>query len=219
MFNAARIWKLYGTICRKGDSTEDRPHRVAKLLEVPATIVIAPTELLKKLADLKLDEPNSQKQTNRDYRQYDSREHLDLPKWLTDHGINYKQKADWEGWHMYQPDHCIFDQTHVNSQTMFMQNDQGAIKYDCKHNSCAGKTWHDVWQTIDPHTYDFEKSGNLNIHHHHHRQATGMETPPILDLYPPNMRLTILPLTWAMPSVSSDNMVIPLDTMPSVRCG
>src|SRR2546423_716170 len=27
VFNAARITKLYGTIARKGDSTEDRPHR------------------------------------------------------------------------------------------------------------------------------------------------------------------------------------------------
>src|SRR5688572_11638474 len=33
--NAARIWKLYGTTARKGDSTEDRPHRVSKLLKVP----------------------------------------------------------------------------------------------------------------------------------------------------------------------------------------
>lgn len=28
-FNAARIWKLYGTRTRKGPATEDRPHRVA----------------------------------------------------------------------------------------------------------------------------------------------------------------------------------------------
>src|SRR5690606_37816590 len=26
-FNAARIWKMYGTTSRKGDHTEDRPHR------------------------------------------------------------------------------------------------------------------------------------------------------------------------------------------------
>jgi hypothetical protein len=32
--NAARIWKLYGTIARKGDSTADRPHRRSRLLEV-----------------------------------------------------------------------------------------------------------------------------------------------------------------------------------------
>ncbi len=33
--NAARIWKLYGTTARKGDSTEDRPHRRSRLLKVP----------------------------------------------------------------------------------------------------------------------------------------------------------------------------------------
>lgn len=27
VFNPARIWKLYGTMARKGDSTPDRPHR------------------------------------------------------------------------------------------------------------------------------------------------------------------------------------------------
>lgn len=33
-FNAARIWKLYGTLARKGDDTPDRPHRRAHLLEL-----------------------------------------------------------------------------------------------------------------------------------------------------------------------------------------
>ena len=31
--NAARIWKLYGTLACKGDSTPERPHRFARLLE------------------------------------------------------------------------------------------------------------------------------------------------------------------------------------------
>jgi hypothetical protein len=35
VFNPARISKLYGTLSRKGDHTPDRPHRLAKLLEVP----------------------------------------------------------------------------------------------------------------------------------------------------------------------------------------
>lgn len=33
--NAARIWKLYGTTARKGDATEERPHRRSRLLAVP----------------------------------------------------------------------------------------------------------------------------------------------------------------------------------------
>ena len=44
--NAARIWKLYGTCSRKGDSTPERPHRRAKLLAVPDELRIVPRESL-----------------------------------------------------------------------------------------------------------------------------------------------------------------------------
>jgi hypothetical protein len=33
VFNPSRITKLYGTAVRKGDDTEDRPHRLARLIE------------------------------------------------------------------------------------------------------------------------------------------------------------------------------------------
>jgi hypothetical protein len=33
VFNPARIWKLYGTVNRKGDSVPERPHRLARILE------------------------------------------------------------------------------------------------------------------------------------------------------------------------------------------
>jgi hypothetical protein len=38
VFNPARIWKLYGTVARKGDHAPivGRPHRLARILEVPA---------------------------------------------------------------------------------------------------------------------------------------------------------------------------------------
>jgi hypothetical protein len=32
--NAARIWKAYGTVARKGDSIPGRPHRISRVLEV-----------------------------------------------------------------------------------------------------------------------------------------------------------------------------------------
>ena len=35
VFNPARIWKLYGTISRKGDPVAERPHRLARILEAP----------------------------------------------------------------------------------------------------------------------------------------------------------------------------------------
>jgi hypothetical protein len=50
VFNAARIWKLYGTVARKGDDTRERPHRLSRILEVPPTLTPVPRELLEELA-------------------------------------------------------------------------------------------------------------------------------------------------------------------------
>ena len=35
VFNPSRIWKLYGTVSRKGDDMPDRLHRLARILEAP----------------------------------------------------------------------------------------------------------------------------------------------------------------------------------------
>ncbi|MEZ5590142.1 MAG: hypothetical protein R3F53_05335 [Gammaproteobacteria bacterium] len=50
VFNAARITKIYGTLARKGDSTPERPHRLARLLNVPETVTPVPHEQLQALA-------------------------------------------------------------------------------------------------------------------------------------------------------------------------
>jgi hypothetical protein len=40
VFNAARITKLYGTMVKKGDSTPERPHRRARLLEISPSLQV-----------------------------------------------------------------------------------------------------------------------------------------------------------------------------------
>ena len=35
VFNASRIWKLYGTPACKGDSTTERPHRLSRIINAP----------------------------------------------------------------------------------------------------------------------------------------------------------------------------------------
>ena len=46
VFNPARIWKLPGTVARKGDGTPSRPHRISRLLDVPPTVEAVAPELL-----------------------------------------------------------------------------------------------------------------------------------------------------------------------------
>jgi hypothetical protein len=48
--NPARIIKLYGSMSRKGDHTEERPHRWSKILDVPVDFQIVPTDLLEAFA-------------------------------------------------------------------------------------------------------------------------------------------------------------------------
>jgi hypothetical protein len=50
LFNPARIIKLYGTMARKGDSTDDRPHRWSRVLSVPDPIDVVLIELLEAFA-------------------------------------------------------------------------------------------------------------------------------------------------------------------------
>ena len=50
VFNPSRICKLYGTQARKGDSTQDRPHRRARVLEIPEPVELVRAELLEALA-------------------------------------------------------------------------------------------------------------------------------------------------------------------------
>jgi hypothetical protein len=49
-FNAARISKVYGTPVRKGFSTTDRPHRVARILRASASMSITPVALIERIA-------------------------------------------------------------------------------------------------------------------------------------------------------------------------
>ena len=48
--NAARICKLYGTHARKGHPMPDRPHRLARLVDVPSTVQVVPQGKLEALA-------------------------------------------------------------------------------------------------------------------------------------------------------------------------
>lgn len=50
MYNAARIWKLYGSLACKGANLPARPHRLARLLEVPTSLAVVSQSQLDALA-------------------------------------------------------------------------------------------------------------------------------------------------------------------------
>ena len=97
-FNAARIWKLYGTMSRKGDSTADRPHRRAALLWASADPEVVDRALLVRLAGVLPDSPappvpvRSAGKTGAP----SARAPLDLRRWLADHRIGVQSEKPYQ---------------------------------------------------------------------------------------------------------------------------
>ena len=64
VYNASRIVKAYGTVARKGDETDDRPHRTARMLTPPDKLIeVVKIEQILKLSDLKPGAKKAEKKT------------------------------------------------------------------------------------------------------------------------------------------------------------
>lgn len=144
--NAARIWKLYGTMACKGDSTEDRPHRKSFIITAPDPIQSVPIELLMTLADtLPVTPPRSR---------HDPREKFDLAHWIATSGLQVAFEGDWNGQdgmgHKWILNPCPWDSGHMNRSAYILQFPSGAISAGCHHNGCAGNDWYSFRKLIDP---------------------------------------------------------------------
>jgi putative DNA primase/helicase len=49
---------------------------------------------------------------------------------------------------LYCLKHCVFDESHSNNESAIGQTAEGKLFYQCFHNSCKGKTWHEARQII-----------------------------------------------------------------------
>lgn len=137
-YNAARIWKAYGTMARKGANVAERPWRRSALIDVPSEVQTASAGLLDSLAWT--------------FKQKDHREKyepqaakIDLEQWLSAHGLDVaKQKNAHGGGTMYILDTCPWDSQHTDRSAWAVQFPSGAIAAGCHHDGCSGKGWREL---------------------------------------------------------------------------
>ena len=153
VFNPARIWKLYGTLACKGDSTPDRPHRMANLLHRPDTLAPVPVNLLEALAG---EVPTDHLKVAEDRRGHPSAgQTFDLEAFIQQHHLDVDGPEPWtdltgtsgKRW-VFKV--CPWNRDHTNGSAFIIQFDTGAIAAGCHHNSCAGKDWHALRDLLDP---------------------------------------------------------------------
>ena len=146
-FNPSRICKLYGTLAKKGANTEERPHRMSRIIFAPKQLAANDIALLEALAAKapKHDEPT---QSN-NYKP----QSFDLRSWIQRHGIDVKQEVSWNGGTKFVLKNCVFDPSHKNKDAAIIQTADGKICYTCFHASCADKHWKEVRLLFEPDAY------------------------------------------------------------------
>lgn len=144
--NAARIWKLYGTAARKGDPTLERPHRRARLLDVPDRIEVALRDTLEGLATLAPTAPEPDRGAPRL-----GGAALDAAAWLAEHAVAIAFEAPWSGGRKWVLSECPFAaDDHGRDRAAFVvQHASGAIAAGCQHARCTW-TWRELRAKYEP---------------------------------------------------------------------
>ncbi|MCK9569663.1 phage/plasmid primase, P4 family [Candidatus Pacearchaeota archaeon] len=146
-FNPARIWKIYGTPCQKGDNVPERPHRLAKLLEVPGNIESVSKDKLEALAGIETPAEDIKLGV---FEQMDRDSVFDVVKYVESHGhVIVKSKRTGE-YTTYILDVCPFNSDHIDKSAMISQHSSGKLSFKCQHNGCEGKYWKDLRELWEP---------------------------------------------------------------------
>jgi len=147
VYNPGRIWKVYGTLARKGDSTPDRPHRRARILEAPEVVEPVPYVLLEALAGGAPPVKTTQAATDAGGKRRVAG--FDVEAYLRDHDIGFTGPVDYDGGKKWLLDACVWN-GHSDKAAIVIQKADGTIGANCSHSSCEGKGWKDLRDTVEP---------------------------------------------------------------------
>jgi hypothetical protein len=144
-FNASRIARMPGTLNRKGDSTEERPHRTSRLLDVPSEWTLVSLEQLEQLASEIAVTPDSHAPQPASA----SPELQSVLTALEQRGITVKEPACYKDGLKYILSTCVFNPDHGGTSVAVIEYPKGAKQYSCLHDECRGKKkWGDVLRCL-----------------------------------------------------------------------
>jgi hypothetical protein len=209
--DAQQLTKLYGTICRKGDNTPDRPHRLSGPLEVPEGYHTHPIALeqMQALTAAYYKEPKPDPLYGGLFSGRQPPEKIDIERLLNNRGTKYR-KLSWQKGFKFIVDPCLYMDHQVgprNSSSAILEFPDGGHDYSCFHDHCQGKTWPDALDILDP---GWRQRWKQN--HNNGASATGTTgTARVEDIEP-------RPLPEAIPPVPAfDEQLLPVALRPWLR--
>ena len=150
-----RILRLSGTFGRKGRSSDERPHRLAKILSVPSEIVRMKIEQIQAFNDkyrIKVELPQ-----RRQFNGNMNHEEFNLREFIQKYGIEVSKEVPLSGGGTkYVLAECPFDSQHKSPDSALFELPNGAVAFKCYHNSCSKYDWRAFRLHFDTHAYDHE---------------------------------------------------------------
>ena len=146
--NPARIWRLPGTLNCKGDSTDARPHRMARILSVPDPLgIVSEVQLHEACKNLEPEPVSVPSSVGPGYLSHDQ---FDLDSWIAQHCTGISGPMPWKDGRKWIFDVCPFNSEHTNRSAVITQLSNGAISFTCHHNGCRGNDWAKLRDMLDP---------------------------------------------------------------------
>ena len=132
-YNPSRICKLWGTTARKGESTQDRPHRLSRLLSPARRRNPVPREKLEAVAGLagtaRASATNNSSTGHR----------LDVARWLGGQGVEFTTKVE-KGRVKYLLKVRPIHPDHGGTPPAIFQDDDGKLGAKCFHDRASSTT-------------------------------------------------------------------------------
>lgn len=156
--NPARIWRLPGTMNCRGDHIPERPHRLARVINLPQTLAVVTREQLEEVAG----RTGSGSSTGRviAYGNVDiskiagpapvAPDSFDIDKWIADHCPEVEGPTDWQGGRKWIFPVCPFNESHTNRSAVLIQQPTSAIAFRCHHNGCRDYGWKELRDLKEP---------------------------------------------------------------------
>lgn len=153
--NAGRIMKVYGTMSRKGDTSDVRPHRRSAILSIPDEIIVVPKDILE------LVSPPAEVKENLKIEEKKTTTFKEAWEYLDEWGLGYEQPKHEGNECIYRLEKCPFSEEHTDGAYVSQNVNTGALTAKCFHDSCGGGTVN-RWKELRD-KYDSFYSGNLQV--------------------------------------------------------
>lgn len=140
-YNPSRIIKLYGCISRKGENTEDRPHRYSAVQSIPDTVTVNDIARLSALVNVP-QTPSGKKSKHK--------EEFSVEGWLEKYGFGYKTKEGEDGSELFLFDVCPWNNEHTNGSAFLVRFPDGNLMAKCHHNSCSEQNLDTLFKLFPP---------------------------------------------------------------------